>query len=193
MHTPEWLWLSTGIRAVDHCVEGICSREAHPYADAQALKGLSMLAQALPRVKADAGDLDARMDCQIGTWLSMGPLASRRADGRQPRHRLRARRRVRRAARLHLLRDAAVGDALEQAGQCRAAGAGRRPRWGIRARMPATCSTRFIRGLGMPRSLREVKIGPEHFDRIASRRDGDAMGAAQPAQDRGSGAGARDS
>src|SRR5262249_8826243 len=27
-HTPMWLWLSTGIRAVDHCVEGICSNEA---------------------------------------------------------------------------------------------------------------------------------------------------------------------
>ena len=24
VHTPEWLFLSTGIRAVDHCVEGIC-------------------------------------------------------------------------------------------------------------------------------------------------------------------------
>jgi maleylacetate reductase len=76
VHTPQWLFLSTGIRAVDHCVEGLCSREAHPYADAQALKGLSMLAQALPRVKADPRDLDARMDCQIGTWLSMGPLSS---------------------------------------------------------------------------------------------------------------------
>src|SRR5437660_5281861 len=31
VHTPEWLWLSTGIRAVDHCVEGICSGERHPY------------------------------------------------------------------------------------------------------------------------------------------------------------------
>src|ERR1700739_4152995 len=76
VHTPEWLFLSTGIRAVDHCVEGLCSREAHPYADAQALKGLSMLAEGLPRVKADGRDLDARMDCQIGTWLSAGPLAS---------------------------------------------------------------------------------------------------------------------
>jgi len=76
VHTPEWLFLSTGIRAVDHCVEGLCSREAHPYADAQALKGLSMLMQGLPRVKADPRDLDARMDCQIGTWLSVGPLAS---------------------------------------------------------------------------------------------------------------------
>src|SRR6516165_8492867 len=31
VHTPEWLWLSTGIRAVDHCVEGISSRDANPY------------------------------------------------------------------------------------------------------------------------------------------------------------------
>jgi maleylacetate reductase len=76
VHTPEWLFLSTGIRAVDHCVEGICSGEAHPYGDAQALKGLAMLAQGLPRVKADKTDLEARMDCQIGTWLSTGPLAS---------------------------------------------------------------------------------------------------------------------
>ena len=66
-HTPEWLWLSTGIRAVDHCVEGICSGQSHPYADAQTLKGLSLLSQALPRVKTDGRDLDARMDCQIGT------------------------------------------------------------------------------------------------------------------------------
>uniref|UniRef100_UPI0038F767F9 iron-containing alcohol dehydrogenase n=1 Tax=Streptomyces scabiei TaxID=1930 RepID=UPI0038F767F9 len=25
VHTPEWLFLSTGIRALDHCVEAICS------------------------------------------------------------------------------------------------------------------------------------------------------------------------
>ena len=42
----------------------------------QALKGLALLAQGLPRVKADPGDLDARLDCQMGTWLSMGPLAA---------------------------------------------------------------------------------------------------------------------
>jgi len=84
VHTaPERLFLSTGIRAVDHCVEGICSLEAHPYADAQALKGLLMLAQALPRVKANPSDLDARMDCQIGTWLSMAPLSAGVPDGRR--------------------------------------------------------------------------------------------------------------
>src|SRR5256885_8612914 len=76
VHTPEWLWLSTGIRAVDHCVEGICSGEAKPYADAQALHGLALLTRGLPRGKADPGDIAARLDCQLGSWLSMGPLAS---------------------------------------------------------------------------------------------------------------------
>src|SRR3984893_6515303 len=76
VHTPEWLWLSTGIRAIDHCVEGIGSGEANPYADAQALHGLALLTRGLARVKADPGDTEARLDCQIGAWLSMGPLAS---------------------------------------------------------------------------------------------------------------------
>jgi maleylacetate reductase len=33
LHTPMWLWLSTGIRGVDHAVEALCSVDAHPYAD----------------------------------------------------------------------------------------------------------------------------------------------------------------
>jgi len=50
--------------------------EANPYAGAQALRGLALLCRGLPRVKADPSDLAARLDCQIGSWLSMGPLAS---------------------------------------------------------------------------------------------------------------------
>ncbi len=76
VHTPEWLWISTGIRAVDHCVEGICSAEANAYGDAQAMKGLALFAKALPRVMQEPHDLQARLDCQMATWLSMAPLAS---------------------------------------------------------------------------------------------------------------------
>ncbi len=75
VHTPQWLWLSTGIRAVDHCVEGVCSRQANAFADAQALHALRLFTRALPRVKQDPTDLQARLDCQMATWLSMGPLA----------------------------------------------------------------------------------------------------------------------
>jgi len=76
VHTPAWLWMSTGIRAVDHCVEGICSTESNPYGDAQALKALSLFASGLPKVHADPADQDARLECQLGTWLSMGPLST---------------------------------------------------------------------------------------------------------------------
>jgi maleylacetate reductase len=166
LHTPEWLWLSTGIRAVDHCVEGLCSREAHPYADAQALKGLSMLAQALPRVKADANDLDARMDCQIGTWLSMGPLSAGVPMGAS--HGI--------GYVLGAVLDVPHGytscvmlpsvlrwnrqDNAER--QALVAAAMGRP--GDDA---GDVLDGFIRDLGLPRSLNDVGVGPEHFDRIA--------------------------
>lgn len=75
VHTPQWLFLSTGIRAIDHCVEGYCSSEAHPYADAQALHGLKLLARGLAKAQSDPADLDARMDCLTGAWLSMTPVA----------------------------------------------------------------------------------------------------------------------
>ncbi len=75
-HTPEWLFLSTGIRAVDHCVEGICADTSNPYGDAQALRGLELLATGLAAVKTDAADDAARLNCLLGAWLSMGPLVS---------------------------------------------------------------------------------------------------------------------
>ena len=166
VHTPEWLFLSTGIRAVDHCVEGLCSREAHPYADAQAQKGIAMLAQALPRVKADPRDLDARMDCQIGTWLSMGPLSAGIPMGASHGigYVLGAVYNVphgytscvmlpsvmRWNKQANAERQAMVSAAMGHPGE----DAGDVLDW-------------FIRELGMPRSLQDVRIGPEHFDRIA--------------------------
>jgi maleylacetate reductase len=166
VHTPLWLWLSTGIRAVDHCVEGLCSREAHPYADAQALKGLSMLTQALPRVKADSRDLDARMDCQIGTWLSMGPLSSGVPMGA--------------SHGIGYVLGAAF-DVPHGYTSCvmlpsvmrwnKSANAERQALVSAAMGRPgndaADVLDSFIRNLGMPRSLQDVRIGPEHFDRIA--------------------------
>src|SRR5260370_10937178 len=63
-HTPMWLWPSTGIRCVEHCVEGLCSKEASPYGDASALHGLSLLARGLPRAKAAPSDMEAPLHCQ---------------------------------------------------------------------------------------------------------------------------------
>ena len=166
VHTPEWLWLSTGIRAVDHCVEGVCSGEANPYADAQALHGLTLLYRGLPRVKADPSDLQARLDCQIGSWLSMGPLASGVpmgashgigyvlgaafdiAHGHTSCIMLPAVMRWNKPANAD--RQALVAAAMGHAGED-----------------AADVLDAFIAGLGMPRSLGAVNIRPESFDTMA--------------------------
>ncbi len=71
MHTPEWLFLSTGIRAVDHAVEDICSVNGQPIAEGASYHALRLLGRGLPAVKAEPANLEARLDCQIGAWMSM--------------------------------------------------------------------------------------------------------------------------
>jgi len=71
VHTPEWLFLSTGIRAVDHAVEDICSINPTPFSDGMSMQALRLLATGLPAVKADPTDLAARLDCQLGAWMSI--------------------------------------------------------------------------------------------------------------------------
>lgn len=72
LHTPLDVWLSTGVRAIDHCVEGLCAKHPNPVNDGYALQGLRLLTQNLPRTKRDPGDLHARQQCQFAIWLSMG-------------------------------------------------------------------------------------------------------------------------
>ena len=167
VHTPEWLFLSTGIRAVDHCVEGICSREAHPYADAQALKGLAMLGSGLPRVKADPRDLSARMDCQIGTWLSTGPLTSGVPMGASHGigYVLGAAHGVPHGHTSCVMLPSVMrwNKSVNAARQAEIAAAMGQP-----GKDAGDALDQLIRGLGMPRSLREVRVASEHFDTIAA-------------------------
>lgn len=165
-HTPMWLFLSTGIRAVDHCVEGVCSKESTEFTNASALHGLALLARGLPRVKADPADMKARLDCQIGSWLSMGGLAAGVPMGAS--HGIG-----------YVL--GAVFDVPHGHTSCimlpsvmrwnRLANADSQAlvasAMGHPGKEAGDVLDAFIRGLGMPRSLSEVKIGREHFDRIA--------------------------
>jgi len=75
LHTPAWLWLSTGVRGVDHAVEALCSIDAHPYCDGLALHALRLFAEGLPRTKADPGDLASRLKCQQASWLAGSTIA----------------------------------------------------------------------------------------------------------------------
>ncbi|HXC28627.1 MAG TPA: iron-containing alcohol dehydrogenase [Stellaceae bacterium] len=71
VHTPDWLFLSTGIRAVDHAVEDICSPLCQPLSEGASAQALKLLGHGLRGVKADPKDLDARLECQLGAWMSM--------------------------------------------------------------------------------------------------------------------------
>jgi alcohol dehydrogenase class IV len=69
-HTPQWLWLATGVRALDHAVETLCSKDHQPFTDATCLHGLTLLSRGLQQVCQDPLNMDARLDCQLGVWLS---------------------------------------------------------------------------------------------------------------------------
>src|SRR5207237_2700624 len=156
-HTPMWLWLSTGIRAVDHCVEGICSKEASPYGDASALHGLALLARGLPRVKADPNDIDARLDCQLGSWLSMAPLVAGVPMGASHGigYVLGAVFDIPHGHTSCIMLPSVMRWNKSANAERQALVAGARGRPGTAA---GDVLDAFIRGLGMPRSLGEVKV-----------------------------------
>ena len=70
-HTPRELWTTTGVRALDHGVETVYARDAHPFGTGLALEALAMLADALPRSSGEPGDLEATLRCQQAAELSV--------------------------------------------------------------------------------------------------------------------------
>ncbi len=129
VHTPAALWLSTGIRAVDHAVEDLCSINSQPLADAASLHALRLLSRGLRRTKADPGDLDARLDSMIGAWLSLVGTQGGVQKGASHAigHVLGGTAGV--PSRLHLVRDARARAALEQGGERRPPEARQRSAW----------------------------------------------------------------
>jgi len=68
---PDWLWYSSGIKALDHCVERLYTKGNQPMIDAPILMGAEFMFRYLPKSGEGAHDLDARLQCQIASWLSM--------------------------------------------------------------------------------------------------------------------------
>ena len=76
LDTPDWHWLSTGMRSVDHCIEALSSINAHPFTDALASRSLNMLDRYLRECKSDPGDIAARTQAHIAAWMSVCGLAN---------------------------------------------------------------------------------------------------------------------
>jgi len=79
--TPNDLFFSTGIRALDHAIETLFSLDANSYSDALALQAVRLLRHGLTGLHANEDNDKARMDCHVGAWLSMGGVVSRMRMG----------------------------------------------------------------------------------------------------------------
>ncbi len=166
VHTPEWVWLSTGVRAVDHCVETLASFRSNDYADGLADSALRLLVEGLRRAKADACDLEGRLKCQIGAWQAMMPVLAGVPMGASHAigHVLGGTCGVPHGYTSCILLPVVLAwnardDASRQGRILQCLGGGH-------ATASATLDA-FVRGLGMPRTLAEVGVGEDQFGAVA--------------------------
>ena len=166
LHTPQWLWTSTGIRSLDHALETLGSLQSNPYADGVADSALRLLIEALPAVHTNPQDLDARLRCQVGAWQSMLPVIGGVPMGAS-----------------HAIGHILGGTCDVPHGYCSCVMAPsvlefNSPANSARQQRISACFgepdvpaselvDNFIRGLGMPRSLQEVEVESTQLDHIA--------------------------
>lgn len=73
VETPTWLWVSTGMRSLDHAIESIYAIRHHLLSDTLASKAISLLLEHLPAsIKGDgANQIAHRGYCQMAAWFSI--------------------------------------------------------------------------------------------------------------------------
>jgi maleylacetate reductase len=166
LYTPEWLWISTGVRALDHALETIGSLKSNAYCDTLALGAIELINEGLPRVKNAPDDLDARLKCQMGMWMSIVPLVAGVDMGASHAigHIMGGSFNVPHGHTSCVMAPAVMrynksvnGDRQKRIAQA----------FGRAGDEAADAVDDFIRGLGMPRSLKEVGIERDKFEQLA--------------------------
>ena len=66
---PVGLSVTSGINAIAHAAEGLYSVEGNPVMDLMAQEGIAALGRALPAIRKDPQDIEARGDALYGAWL----------------------------------------------------------------------------------------------------------------------------
>jgi maleylacetate reductase len=167
VHTPLWVWLSTGVRAIDHATEGLCSPRSNPVSDGMYQHALKLLGSSLRRTKRDPADLDARLTSFYGIWLAIAgrhggvDMGASHAIGHVLGGSCGVPHGYTSCVMLpHVLRYNRSANAERQRLVAEALG---RP-----GEDAADVLNDFIAELGLPRRLSEVGIGPEQFPTIAT-------------------------
>ncbi len=76
---PAWLTAATGMDALSHNLEALCSPAYHPMAEGIGMEGARLVHEYLARAVADGGDIEARMQMLVAS--SMGATAFQRGLG----------------------------------------------------------------------------------------------------------------
>jgi len=73
VETPAWLWAGTGMRSLDHAIEGTYSSRHTPVSDALASRAIAYLNTHLkPSLQAHGEEEMAhRVNCQLAAWFSI--------------------------------------------------------------------------------------------------------------------------
>lgn len=72
VETPELLWVSTGVRVLDHAIETIYAKRSHPLSSALAVRAIRLIVEHLPGSLGRDGEAIARRGaCLDAAWLSL--------------------------------------------------------------------------------------------------------------------------
>ena len=73
LETPDWLWITTGMRSLDHAIECAYAIRHQPISDALAAKSISLMTTHLPASIHTKGDESVahRGHCQFAAWYSI--------------------------------------------------------------------------------------------------------------------------
>jgi alcohol dehydrogenase class IV len=72
IETPSWLWVATGMRALDHAIESIYAIRHHPLSDALGSKAIAILvAHLAASIRPDPDQIAHRGYCQMAAWFSI--------------------------------------------------------------------------------------------------------------------------
>ena len=161
--TPERLWLSTGIRALDHAVEGFLYGGDHPVTDVTGLQGARRLVELLPLSRAKPDDLRARAELQVAAWLAyFGPLNTPMGLSHELGRRIGASYGVPHGVTSCITLAPSLKAAQETTPKAR---------WRSLAEAlggdPAEQVASLVRGLGLPHRLRDVGVPEDEFEGIA--------------------------
>jgi maleylacetate reductase len=166
VRTPQWLWLSSGVRALDHAVETVCAPKADARSYLEALPAIRLLASALPKTHADPEDLQARLDAQLAVWLSMEhnrfgiSMGASHGIGHVLGGTCNVPHGYTSCVMLPtVLRWNEAANAERQAMVAEAFGQPGRPAWQV--------LHEFVLGLGLPRTLAAVGVTPDRFETVA--------------------------